>query len=91
MAQIGNRIFRGISDEQVEEIRRRCHTELYRIIGKDLDLDFRRVGEVVKHLGIKRKRWQWGVAMRPYETLYHVVQTEAQDVLSELCYGGVNE
>jgi hypothetical protein len=78
MTQVGNRNFRGISEAQIEQIRKRCHTELYGIISKDLGLDFRRVGEVVKHLGIKRQRWQWGPDMRPYEALYHIVHTEAR-------------
>ena len=77
MTQVGNRNFRGISEEQVEHIRRRCHTELYEPLGEDIGVDFRRIGEVVKALGIKRERWQWGPEMRPYEALYNVLLTEA--------------
>jgi 5'-deoxynucleotidase YfbR-like HD superfamily hydrolase len=77
MTLVGNRNFRGISEEQIEQIRKRCHTELYRVIGKDIGLDFRRVGEVVKCLGINRSRWQWGPPLQPYEALFHVLHTES--------------
>jgi hypothetical protein len=75
MTQVGNRNFRGISEAQVEQIRRRCHTEPLKSIGNSLGLDFRRVGEVVQLLGIKRRHW--GRGLRPFESLYNILKGES--------------
>ena len=63
---------------------------MYESLGEDIGVDFRRIGEVVKALGIKRKRWQWGPEMRPYEALYNVLLAEAhrgsRDIPVQLSY-----
>jgi hypothetical protein len=66
-----------LSEQQIEQITSRCHTELLGSIAKDLKVDPRRVGETIKTLGIKRKRWAWGKYKKPYEALYNVLKAEA--------------
>lgn len=60
---------------QIEEIKNRCKYEPLKSIGKDIGLNERRVGEIVKHLNIKRRRWARN--LKPFEALYHVLINEA--------------
>lgn len=61
---------------QIEEIKNRCKDEPLKSIGKDMGLNERRVGEIVNHLGIKRRRWARN--LKPFEALYHVLLSEAR-------------
>lgn len=74
---IGSRNWGKITPEQIEQIKKRCHTELYKDLGESIGLDFRRVGELVSLLGISRKRTRWGRYRKPFEALYNILVTES--------------
>lgn len=55
MVKVGNRTFQNIKQWQVDYIKENYHKKLTDIAG-EIGIDYRRVGEIVKLLGLKRDR-----------------------------------
>lgn len=72
----GTKRFKNVTQEQVNQIKRRCHKDFLSVIGKSIGLREQRVGEIIKALGIpwerKRKR------CRPFEALYNILVGETK-------------
>jgi|HubBroStandDraft_1064217.scaffolds.fasta_scaffold20558_4 hypothetical protein len=77
MITLGNTTFGKVSAEQVEQIKKRCKTELYAPLGLSIGLAAQRVGEIVKLLKIEIPRRR-GTSLRPFEALYHILASEAR-------------
>lgn len=69
--------FKHLNQTQIAQVLKRCHTERLSTIGKDVGLDSRRVGELLKALGVERKRHSYGKFAKPYEALYNILIAEA--------------
>ncbi|MGE8204008.1 topoisomerase I [Heyndrickxia sp. NPDC080065] len=55
VVKVGNRVFRNIDQWQVDYIVKNSHRKL-KEVGEEINLNERRVGEILKLLGIKRER-----------------------------------